>query len=395
MPAAPPIAPEPPARARRGRGALPWGALGMAALIVLVEGAIQRHHVDLSTVMTLNWRLDRHAPARHARGAEVLCFGDSMVKFGVQPRVLGAALGRSVRNFALYCGPPQTSYFQLRRAFDAGARPAAVLVDFQPEILVCEPLKVTSKAFAEILDFRELLDLCWTARDADRLAEFGVARLLASSRQRFEIRAAVLAAATGQPTPLGRDRLDGARRNWQLNRGGEALPKNPNYRGDVPDTDAYPVMFWTPWRPNPLNVAYLERFLDLASRRGVPVFWLLQPNVNEVDVRRERVGYNAQYEQFVRQYLDRYANLHVVDGRRVNYPASFFNDPVHLDRDGGTAYSLGIADVLRPFLAGTAAPRWQPLPDRRDGAAGVPLEDTLQSVLAVRAAQSEAATARR
>ncbi len=262
---------------------LPLGVLGMVALIFAVEATIMRHDFDLTTLVASNWQLEGKAPTRqHAAKAEILCFGDSMVKFGVQPRVLGGSLGKSVYNFALYCGPPMTSFYQLERVLDAGAKPAAVLVDFQPEILMCDALQVTSRTMPEILGFGELVDLCWTARDSDRLAEFFIARLLPSSRKRFEIRAACTAAIIGQSASI-RERVVGAKRNWKANGGAEVLAKNPGYGGEIPDTGAYPSMFWTPWKPNRLSRTYLERFLNLAAKHDIPVFWLIQPNTQQVD----------------------------------------------------------------------------------------------------------------
>ncbi len=381
---------------RPRRRPIPRALLGMLALIVAVETTIMRHDDDLTTLVAANWRSAGGDPARHARRAEVLCFGDSMVKFGVQPRVLGGALGRRVHNFALYCGPPEMSYYQLRRAFDAGAKPAAILVDFQPEIMACDNLRVTARTFPEVLGVGELIDLCTTARDADRLGEFVVARFLPSARKRFEIRAAWTASGAGRSASI-RDRVAAARRNWKLNGGAEVLARNPYYDGTIPETGAYPSMFWSPWKPNPLNVAYLERFLNLAARHQVPVVWLLQPNTAAVDARREQAGYNARYDYFVRGYQAHYPQLVVIDGRHVNYPPSFFTDPVHLDRSGSTAYSLGIADVLRPILAAgtTADRRWFPLPDRRERADEVALEDSTQSALTIRAAATAEQAIRR
>ena len=366
---------------RRRRRSIPLGFLGTLVLIAVVEAAIMQHDDDFTTLVAANWAQAAATPARHGAAAEVLCFGDSMVKFGVQPRVLGAALGRRVYNFALYCGPPETSFYQLQRAFAAGARPAAVLVDFQPEILACDNLTVTSRTLPEILGLGELFDLCRFARNPARFGEFVVARLLPSARKRFEIREACAAALGGRSASI-RDRVRAIKRNWKVNGGAEVLAKNPYYRGEIPETGAYPSMFWSPWKPNKLNVVYLERFLNLAARHHVPVVWLLQPNATAVDIRREQAGYNARYEYFVRGYQERYANLVVVDGRHVDYPAGFFVDPVHLDRSGATAYSLGIADILRPILAAgiPATSRWQVLPDRRERADEVALEDGTQSV---------------
>ena len=357
-----------------------------------------RHDLDLTTLVATNWQVAEREPARFAGRANIACFGDSMVKFGVQPRVLGGSLGVTVHNFALYCGPPATSFYQLQRAFAAGARPAAVLVDFQPEILMCDAMKVTGRTFPEILGVRELFDLCWTAHDFNHFGEFLVARYLPSARKRFEIRAALTGAASGQSVAI-RERLVAAQRNWEVNDGAEVLPKNPYFDGKVPELGAFPSMFWTPWKANKVNVTYLERFLNLAARHNVPVFWLLQPNATEVIQRRDRSGYSAQYDYFVRGYQEHYPQLFVIDGRQVGYPTSYFTDPVHLDRSGATAYSLGIADALRPFLtSGQRPPRWQLLPDRRNRADEVALEDWHQSAAIFQAARANAgdpATVRR
>ena len=397
--------PTPPRTARR----FPLGLLGMIALIVGVESFVMRHDDDLTTLVATNWELEGRAPARQAAKHEILCFGDSMVKFGIQPRILSGVLGRSTYNHALYCGPPQSSYYMLARALDAGAKPEAIVVDFQPELLMGDAMTLTSRVFPELLGFRELLDLCWQARlqefrdphyaevrglkglpASDRLAEFAIARLLPSARKRYEIRAAIVAAIGGQSVSA-REKLIAVKRNWKLNSGAEVLPKNPHYHGDVPEAGAYPAMFWTPWKANPLSEVYLERFLALAADRKIPVFWLLQPNANAVDLKREQVGYNAQYEAFVRRCQDRYVNLVVVDGRHVNYPGEYFTDPVHLDKNGAGAYSFGVAEVMKSYLDGTTvASRWFPLPDRRGRSEELPLEDSTQSAIAIKADEAKA-----
>ena len=370
----------------RAKGARwPTGLLGMLVLVVGVESSLMGHDYDFTTLIASNWRIEGRAPARVAARNEILCFGDSMVKFGVQPRVLGARVGKSSYNFALYCGSAASSYYMLERSFASGAKPAAVVVDFQPELLMGDSMRILSRVYPELLTFRELTELCWEAHDPGRFAEFLVAKVLPSARKRYEIRASVLAAVKGESASV-KEGLLAARRNWKLNKGAEVLAKNPHYRGEVPEDGAYPAMFWTPWHANKLNDLYLRHFLRLAASRDVPVFWVLQPNAAEVDLRREKVGYNAQYEAYVRGYLEKFPNLVVVDGRHVNYPHQVFTDPVHLDRNGATAYSLGIAEVLRAHLVDHApGPRWAPLPDHRFESDVIPLEDNLESRVALQA----------
>ena len=385
MPSENPTLDDPPGSGSR----LPFGLLGMLALIVVVESFVTSRDLDLTTLVAANWRIEGRAPARHAAGNEILIFGDSMVKFGIQPRVLKAKVGKTSYNFALYCGSAPASYTMLRRSIDAGARPDAVVVDFQPELLMGDSMKILNRVFPELLTCRETLELCWNARDAGRFAEFMIAKILPTARKRYEIRAGVLASINGRSVSIKEKSL-AARRNWKVNKGAEVLPKNPHYRGEVPEAGAYPSMFWVPWKANELNRLYLEQFLKLAASRDIPVFWVLQPNAAEVDTRREKAGYNAQFDVFVRSYLAKFPKLVIIDGRHIDYPYQVFTDPVHLDRQGAVAYSLGVADVLRAHLVDRKPGlRWVALPDHRDQVNAIALEDNAESGVALRAEQEK------
>jgi hypothetical protein len=365
------------------------GLLGMLALIVGVESLLMEHDYDFTTLIASNWRIEGQAPSRVAAKNEILCFGDSMVKFGLQPKILGATIGKPSYNFGLYCGSPASSYYMLKRSFDSGSKPAAVVVDFQPELIMTDSLKILNRVYPELLTFYETAELCWKARNPDRFAEFVVTSILPSARKRHEIRASVMAAFKGESVSI-KEKLLAVRRNWKVNRGAEVLPKYPYFDGEVPTTGPYPAMFWTPWKPDPVSDVYVRRFLKLAESHQVPVFWVLQPNAASVDRRREHDGYNAQYEAFVRAYQARFANLVVIDGRHVNYPKEVFTDPVHLDRHGAIIYSLGVAEVIRAHIVEhKPEPRWVALPDRRALYESITLEDSVESGIALKAEEAK------
>ncbi len=365
---------------------------GMIALIVAIEASLIAHDADFTTLVATNWKLEGMSPARFAARNEILCYGDSMVKFGIQPKILGEKVGKKAYNFALYCGSAPSSYFMLKRSFDAGAKPAAIVVDFQPELIMSDSMLTLPRVYPELLTFAETAELCWNARNPDRFAEFVVAKILPSARKRYEIQISLKAAIQGNSASI-KDKLAAVERNWRINRGAEVLPKNPYFDGVVPTTDAYPAMFWTPWYVNPLNEKYIDRFFKLARSHNVPVFWVLQPNVPAVDAQREKVGYNAQYEVYIKKCQAEFANLNVIDGRHANFPFQHFTDPVHLDKDGATACSLGVAEVLHAHLVEKKpGPRWVALPDHRNHGRPIPLEDGIESSLALKA---EAARVRR
>src|SRR5262249_28136550 len=131
-----------------GRGGVPAGLLGAIALMVAVELALAHDPFRFGLPDWGDWARAGRAARGAAREGEVLCFGDSTAKAGLQPRVLAWRLGRPVRSFAVAAGSPAASYFLLRRALDSGARPSAILVDLHPG-LICDDPRTYLNQFAQ------------------------------------------------------------------------------------------------------------------------------------------------------------------------------------------------------------------------------------------------------
>jgi len=91
---------------------------------------------------------------------DVLCFGDSQMKFGIAPHVVAARTGRPAYNLAIVGGQPPASYFLLRRALEAGARPSAVLFDLQGKH-PCRPITTGTSATCPPDGHARRLDLAW------------------------------------------------------------------------------------------------------------------------------------------------------------------------------------------------------------------------------------------
>ena len=65
-----------------------------------VESFVSRHFPDLASSYSQEWQKTGRNVRHEAPRSEVLCFGDSLVKVGVAPRVLEHRLGKRVFNFA-------------------------------------------------------------------------------------------------------------------------------------------------------------------------------------------------------------------------------------------------------------------------------------------------------
>lgn len=350
----------------------------MFGLVAAVELLVAWHPLDFSDPVSLNWRLSAEAARKQAPGASILYVGDSLVKHSVIPSVIEARTGRRGCNLGLARGPAPATYFLLRRALESGARPAAVVVDFKPGVLVGSP-RYNIRYWQEILTPRECLELVRTdGGGSSLLITIGLGRLLPSFRSRHEIRGAVLAAFRGESNPL---RLinEVCRRNWRVNGGANVAARNPAFTGEV-GPDQKPKLLWHMSYCHRANLAYIRRLMDLTAGKGVPVYWLLPPLSPDLQAKREASRAEEAYIRLVRSFQDKYPLLRVVDGRHAGYGPDVFVDATHLDGQGANTLSNELAEILRRDLGSSApARRWVHLPDFRPYPVGAGSEDVEQS----------------
>jgi len=365
----------------RQRRIIPWGLLGMLALVLASERYVARHALDFTRPESWDWRLSGQAARKKAPKCQVLCFGTSRVQQAFVPQVVQERSGLRAWNLATCWGQAPSSYFMLRRALAAGGKPSAVVVEYHPQCLAGDHWQAV-RFWPELLGPREGLDLAWTARDAEFLATTLLAHVFPSIKDRFQIRANVRAALRGEKSDdLAWNTLT-ISRNKNKNRGALVAIRNTRYQGDLSSPMAAGFLPES-WACDPVNEGYIRRLLDLARSRGITVYWLIPPVTPELQARREQKGLDALYARFARSFLDRYPNLVVLDARRSGYGASVFLDPAHLDRQGACTLSADVGDLLRARVGIGTGRRWIALPAYRDLATRVPMEDLSESQVAL------------
>lgn len=369
--------------AQRKSSAWPVGLLGTICIAMMIEGLIARHESDsLWNSTVTSWRFAARALRRDARRSEILCFGDSLVKFGVEPLILEERLRRPAYNLALFGGPPAASYFLFRRALDAGANPRAVIVDFQPHQLGVSP-RFFVREWPHLATLRECLNLAAKTGDASFFASMVLAELMPSYRDRQEIRLGFFAALRGESrSRIWKTEVAPLVRNWNRNRGAQVSPRQPAFDGRFNPRN--PGLFPTRWACNPATLSYVQQFLELASDRHIPVFWLLPPITPEPQARRQQLGLDANFSRLVRQIQAPFPNVTVVDGRHSGYASSVYIDSVHLDRRGAALLSHDLASLLETTLNAGLQPRWLHLANFQDRPVDLSLEDVNQSRAALR-----------
>lgn len=349
--------------------AAPWGLVGALALVVLAEGAVARRGLDFVGVDQWGYLDARRAADRDAPGAPVVCLGDSLVKFHVVPPVVAGRSGRRVVNLAVPGSQPPASFYLLRRALAAGARPEAVVVDFATPMLLGGP-RYSLGHWPFLLGPVEAADLARLARDPALFGSVALAGALPTLRCRASVRAHVVAALGGRDGTRRSANLV-FRRNVARNRGAYLFaPRDPGFwrtwltpaRAEALRRESYPRFFC-----DPINARAIERFLALAAGRGVRVYWVLPPVIGPLQDRLEASGYDADHRAFVASWQARFPDLTVIDARRSVADPAAFSDPAHLAGPAAYAYSLALGDLLRDALSrpGAASAHWLSLPPCR------------------------------
>lgn len=369
----------------------PLGLLGMIVLVALVERQLDRHPLQLNENTPTSWRFARTQARRVSKGRQVLCFGSSLVKFGVLPAIVAEKTGRPCYNLAVYGGRMASSYYLFKRALEAGARPAAVVVDCHDGPVprskareLNEAVASNSRNWPEVLRLGEAVELAWHVGDPNFLAATTLAWAFPSIKARHEVRAHLMARLEGKEPPAGHNNLV-LLRNWNANQGAQVMPATAPAAEAVATLDGPAAdLPEGEYLPNPFMDVYVGKFLDLARDHKVPVFWVFAPLSPAILTMQHNTGFERFATDCANTIQKRYANVIVVDARRSGYSTGAFLDATHLNVTGNASLSEDLGAVIAERLSGKArGSRWVFLPKYRPRSPNPSTEDFQRSWLAV------------
>jgi lysophospholipase L1-like esterase len=335
----------------RSRGRFPAGLAGAAVLVVAAEAWLAAQAAGLTTVSAACYRYSADAVAR-SPGRAVLCFGDSLVKIGVQPRLVAGRHGQGL-NLACAGARPALTYVLLRRALEGGATPSAVLVDFHATQVQAGPM-LDFEGMAEVLTLREAWDYSRECGDRTLFGRLAARRALPSLRLRDGLRGAVAARLAGKPVAEWGNFENPAYRDWDAHDGAHLTFPSATQGPDGLYSDERAFATLGPWACHPVNAVYIRKFLDLAASRRLPVYWLLPPIHPRLQARFDASGDSARYDQMVRNAVAYYRNLTVIDARHAGYDPAEFIDGTHLSATGSARFSRRVAGVLESDPPGSS-----------------------------------------
>jgi hypothetical protein len=327
----------------------------MLGLVAVIEGFMSLRADAWKEPLAVAWDAARQAARTEAPAVDILCFGDSQIHHALDPRVLGERQKMRAYSLAITSGQAASSCSLLRRALDSGARPRAVLVNFNTDQLGSPPRQVT-RFWSEVLDPSEVLWLIWESCDPRFALDWLVSRALPTLRSREGIRETMVAGFRGEAsfTQLQHQAI---REQIHEHLGCVTLPHNPkDFSG------AEQVIYGTGrraerWSPHWVNALYVDRFLKLAAAHRLDVYWVLPPVTPAAQAWQERVGREHDVLLFLQSKQAAYPNVVVLDARHLGLDRWYFHDPTHLNVDGAALFSSAVADALAVDLASVNADR--------------------------------------
>jgi len=309
-------------------------------MIVLVEACIVGCGRDTPTPPTMSWRLSGDAARHEAVDCDVLVFGDSLVKHGLNAREFQEATGLKTYNLSVCACQSPANLVLLKRALAAGAKPRALILEAAPDLMAGKPV-ANVRNWPELLDPAEAVALAWNTHDAELCGRILLAEALPSYRARLEIRKQIVPPAGFDP--LSRSESLRLAAHWTAERGSNVAGDHGAFDGRVTEADHQTLLsekFWC----DRINRRHLTGFLALAHSRGIPVFWLLPPVSPAVQARRDDSGAEAKHLAFVRSWTTPYPNGQILNFQHDGFIAIDFVDPRHMTGDAAKRLTRKIAE---------------------------------------------------
>ncbi len=348
-------------RLRRFLASAPWGILGALAILILVEGAVSQHSLDLASAVTIGYTHSHQAIYTESRDSSVFAMGDSQIKAGISPRVIEKRSGRKTFNLAINGATAPMTYYMFEQAISREPKPSAIIVDFKPTMLTIHP-SIVLPGFSSEMNFGQCVDFARTMKSSSFFAQLLTHKSIRSLKERWGIRQYVSSALAGKAIDQRLANFS-TLSQWSADRGANSNPVNPSIESIESPWDEGAYVHDTPVPFDILNLVYVKRFLELAEKNQIPVFWVAPPLNPKIQAKRDARGLDSTFTSLLRSSAERFQGLTVIDARRSCYPVRKFVDGAHLDREGAAIFSEGVADVLSESLRHSSdRNRWVNLP---------------------------------
>ena len=288
-----------------------------AALIVLLETAFA---FLPENKLVKNF----HADTVPARGPDWQIMGDSVARSGVLPSEIMAALppGALVHNAAVPATGPEFAYFMLQRQIALGKAPKAILYAPSPHTFSSDRVALLVGGYAR---WGEIATIASLGTEIPEVTYGVLCKFSYTLRYREQL-----------GSLLKDRRLDAEEQDAATT--GEQRAKHYTVATIHP-------MYKKPFQVADFNRALLEKFLNLASKNHIPVYWFIMPVMPAVAEGRAPYHFDADYASFLAELEQRHL-IQILQRDVMIWDETNFRDMTHLNPNGAARVSKLLAEKL-------------------------------------------------
>ncbi len=329
---------------RRGRRAL-WSFVWAIVLCGLVDSGFRWTLPAAKLVVRYG---SARALVADSTAPDIEIVGDSVGRYGLLSSALAADDSVYVRNDAMEGSRLPFNYFLLRREFEAGHVPRAIVIAHTPYTFDAAFVARLAGTFAE---WSELPEIFMTTRHwSDAL--FGtLARVSYILMNRASFRALLSGDVSFFVTPETENvqTILSDAGALELVRGGVFTGETPPFPFEVGLRETY----LQPFQVDAETDTYFRRLLALAKAYDVRVFWITMPVPRTVHAAQTSSDFEADMLAYLQAFEER-GDLVILQGPFIAYEDSLFRDPVHLRLPAAAKFACQLrqyAPELRDLVA--------------------------------------------
>ncbi len=317
----------------------------MALAVLVIETTLALLAPESTLVQEYRQVLER---AAKEPAPDLLILGDSVARGSILPSVVREHLGRdiAVRNDAMQGTGPEIAFFTLKRLLAAGKVPKAILYAPSPHTFASTRMHIAAGGFCT---WPEVVDLLRSGHDRMDILRNLPLRFSYTLRYREPI-AEMLKGRRATLALFAPPHIDEA--EWVAFSERRSSPRV----AEDPGRATLTPKFLTGFSVAPVNAHYLDRFLELASGRGIRVFWAVPPILQRLDDARSASGFHDDYARMLDDLAGTYGVV-LLQRRAPVYPDASFYDLNHLDLPASRRLSADLGEHLGRMASPAAVPR--------------------------------------
>lgn len=263
------------------------------------------------------------------QAADVQIMGDSVAQGGIIAEDLERMLSdKKVVNRALAGTGPEFSYFILKHDLQLGKVPKTIV--YAPSAHTFASLRI-SRLVGAFCDWPEIFEIVASGKEPFEVLYGIFCKLSYTLRYREQIAETIKGG--------GRSTTEIAAAAVPVKQSSLSQPETR-----FPKEHMHP-MYRKKFEVQEFNRFFLEKFLELAARHDIKIFWATRPVLPVIYESRKLFNFDADFFQFLDDLSQRH-NIHVLQKEFLLFDEAKFSDYTHLNKTGAEQFTRILGEKL-------------------------------------------------